>query len=125
MTTMIGPLSRATRVAPERPAVSCGQCELTYDETWDRCRRLVGALLGLGIRAGERVAVVGPNCHRFLELYEAVPGAGMVIVPLNQRHTTAELRYALEDSGARVLFAGREVERLSRPSWNFVTAVPV
>jgi long-chain acyl-CoA synthetase len=52
------------------------------------------------------VAVVGQNCHRYLELYQAVPGAGMTIVPLNPRHAVAELRYALEDSGAKVLFTG-------------------
>ncbi|HEX2105550.1 MAG TPA: AMP-binding protein [Solirubrobacteraceae bacterium] len=50
---------------------------------------------------------MSPNCHRYLELYQAVPGAGMVLVPLNQRHTDAELRYALEDSGAKAMFAGR------------------
>jgi acyl-CoA synthetase (AMP-forming)/AMP-acid ligase II len=112
MTTMIGPLRRATRVAAERTAVTCGELELTYAETWERCRRLVGALQRLGVDPADRVAVVGPNCHRYLELYQAVPGAGMAIVPLNQRHTDAELRYALEDSGARVLFAGREVRDL-------------
>jgi long-chain acyl-CoA synthetase len=55
---------------------------------------------------------VSPNCHRYLEIYQAVPGAGMVLVPLNQRHTDAELRYALEDAGAKVLFAGRPVADL-------------
>jgi long-chain acyl-CoA synthetase len=53
---------------------------------------------------------VARNCHRYLELYQAVPGAGMVLVPLNQRHTAAELSYALEDSGARVLFVGPGVD---------------
>ena len=109
MTTVIGPLSRAMQVAPERPAVICGELRLTYAETWDRCRRLAGALRGLGLDRGDRVAVVGANCHRYLELYQTIPGAGLAIVPLNQRHTDAELRYALEDAGARVLFAGREV----------------
>jgi long-chain acyl-CoA synthetase len=109
MTTMIGPLSRAMQVAAERPAVTCGELRLTYAETWDRCRRLAGALRGLGLDRGDRVAVVGPNCHRYLELYQTIPGAGLAIVALNQRHTDAELRYALQDAGARVLFAGREV----------------
>jgi long-chain acyl-CoA synthetase len=107
---MIGPLARAMRVAPAQVAVRCGEVELSYAQTWERCRRLVGALRGLGIGEGERVAVVGANCHRYLELYQAVPGAGMVLVPLNQRHTAAELRYALEDSCARVLFAGPGVD---------------
>ena len=112
MTTMISPLRRAARLAADRPAVVCGDTTLTYAETWDRCRRLAAGLRGLGLGAGDRVAVVGPNSHRYLELYQAVPGAGMVLVPLNVRHAAPELRYALEDSGTRVLFAGRPVEDL-------------
>src|SRR5215216_1011223 len=114
MTTMLGPLRRARRVAATATAVHCAEVELTYEEMWDRCRRLVGGLSELGLGAGDRVAVVGPNCHRYLELYQAVPGAGMVLVPLNQRHTEAELRYALEDSGAKVLFAGRDIGDLGK-----------
>jgi long-chain acyl-CoA synthetase len=56
--------------------------------------------------------VVGPNCHQYLELYQAVPAAGMVVVPLNQRHTTAELRYALVDAGVRALFTAAGAEGL-------------
>ena len=110
MTTMIGPLRRAVQVAGDRPAVTCGDTTLTHAETWERCGRLAGALRGLGLGEGDRVAIVGANCHRYLEVYQAVPGAGMVVVPLNQRHSAAELRYALEDSGARVLFAGRPID---------------
>jgi long-chain acyl-CoA synthetase len=102
-------LERATQVAADRPAVRCGATELTYADMWERCRRLVSALRGLGVQEGDRVGVVSPNCHRYLEIYLAVPGAGMVLVPLNQRHSDAELRYALEDSGTKVLFAGRPV----------------
>jgi long-chain acyl-CoA synthetase len=109
MATMISPLRRAVQVGADRPAVVCGEVTLTYAEMSDRCRRMVGALRGIGIEDGDRVAVVSPNCHRYLELYQAVPGAGMVVVPLNQRHSDAELRYPLEDSGAKVLFAGRPV----------------
>ena len=110
MTTMIGPLRRAIQVAAERPAVRCGELSLTYGETWERVRRLVGALHALGVGDGDRVAIVGRNCHRYLEVYQAVPGAGMVLVPLNQRHTAAELSYALEDSGAKVVFADAGIE---------------
>ncbi len=110
MTTMIGPLRRAVQVAPDGVAARCGDIEITYAQTWDRARRLVGALRELGVRDGDRVAVVGRNCHRYLELYQAVPGAGMVLVPLNQRHTAAELAYALEDSGSRVLFAASGID---------------
>src|SRR5262245_8591914 len=107
---MIGPLARAMQVAPESVAVRCGEVELTYAETWERCRRLAGALRGLGLADGDRVAVVSQNCHRYLELYQATPGAGLAIVPLNQRHSQAELAYALEDSQTKVLFTGPGIE---------------
>jgi long-chain acyl-CoA synthetase len=109
MTAMLAPLRRARQIAAGATATSCGDVELTYGETWERCQRLVGGLRQLGLTAGDRVAVVGPNCHRYLELYQAVPGSGMVLVPLNQRHTETELRYAIDDAGAAVLFVGRDV----------------
>jgi long-chain acyl-CoA synthetase len=106
MATVISPLRRAVQVAADRPAVSCGGVTMTYAEMWQRCRRLAGGLRKLGLTSGDRVAVVGANCHRYLEIYQAVPGAGLSIVPLNARHTPAELRYALRDSSTRVLFTG-------------------
>src|SRR5438552_4343723 len=106
MTTLISPLRRAVQVGAESVAVTCGEVQVTYRETWERCGRLVAVLRGLGVGVGDRVAIVGPNSHRYLECYQAVPGAGMVIVPLNARHSAAELRYGLEGSGAKVLFTG-------------------
>jgi len=99
-------LERAAVVAADRPAVVCGETRLTHRELGARCRRLAGALAALGLRRGDRVAVVGPNCHRYLELYLAVPAAGFVLVPLNARLGTAELRRSLVDSGATVIFEG-------------------
>jgi long-chain acyl-CoA synthetase len=107
--TVISALRRAERVGGDRYAVTCGEVRLTYAQTAERCRRLGGALHRLGLVHGDRVAVVGPNCHRYLELYQGVPGAGLVIVPLNVRHSPAELRYALQDAGVRVLFSGIDV----------------
>jgi long-chain acyl-CoA synthetase len=104
--SLISPLRRAVQVGAENTAVTCGEVQVTYRETWERCGRLVSAVRGLGGGAGDRVAIVGPNSHRYLECYQALPGAGMVIVPLNARHSSAELRYALEDSGAKILFTG-------------------
>jgi long-chain acyl-CoA synthetase len=109
---MASPLARAARVGADRTAVACGDLRLSYADMDERCRRLLGGLRALGLEAGDRVAVVGPNCHRYLEIYQAVPAGGMVVVPLNSRHTPSELRYALEDSGARVLFTGRGTDGL-------------
>lgn len=88
-------------------AVVCGPDCHTYGELLSRCRRLAAVLHELGLDGGDRVGVVAENCHRYLELYLAVPAAGMVLVPLNRRLTEQEIDYALRDSGTRVLFTDR------------------
>ena len=106
--TVASPLRRALTVAADAPAVVCGDTRLTYRETAERCARLAGALRAIGFVPGDRVAVVAANCHRYLEAYQAVPASGLVLVPLNTRHVEAELRYALTDSGTRVLLTDRD-----------------
>ena len=118
--TTLAPIERAQLTATSRVAVSCGGLELTYRELCLRARRLVGGLRELGLRRGDRVAVAGANCHRYLELYLAVPAGGFVLVPLNPRHAEPELRYALADSGARVLFADEQRRELADAVERFV-----
>jgi len=113
MHTLASPIRRALAVAPHNEAVVCGDVRLTYTQWWERWQALSRALRGAGLARGDRVAVVAPNCHRYLELYFAVPAAGLVLVPLNARHTDAELEYALNDSGARLLFTHRESAALT------------
>jgi long-chain acyl-CoA synthetase len=113
MHTFADPLRRAFLTARDDPAVVCGSLRLTYGETWSRCRRLAGGLRSLGLSSGDRVALLGANCHRYLEIYQAVPADGLVVVPLNTRHAERELRYALEDSGARILLTDRDPGELA------------
>jgi long-chain acyl-CoA synthetase len=93
---------------PDNLAAVCGKTRLTYAETWSRCRRLAGGLRGLGLQFGDRVAIWAANSHQYLEVYMAVPAAGLVVVPLNTRHAEPELRYALEDSGTRALITDQD-----------------
>ena len=57
-----------------------------------------------GVQPGDRVAILALNSDRYLELMYAIPWLGAVMVPVNTRLATPEVRYILEDSGARVLF---------------------
>src|SRR3954447_1620156 len=118
--TFVGPLERAELIAAADTAVVCGSSRLSYAQLCARARRLVGALRALGLQRGDRVAVVGPNCHCYLELYLAIPAGGFVLVPLNARHAEPELRYALEDAGARVLIADAQRQPLGDAVERFV-----
>src|SRR5258708_39927804 len=89
---------------PGRTAVVCGDQRFTYAQFAERTSRLAGALRGMGVQAGDRVAFLSANCHRLLEAYYGVLEAGAVLLPLNIRLAPQELAYILDDSEANVLF---------------------
>ena len=101
-------IRRGLTVSANREALVCGDRRLTYRSLHDRLQRVHGALLGLGLSPGDRVAILSFNSIPFVELYCGIPMAGMVQVPLNFRWADPELSYALDDSGARVLFCDRD-----------------
>ena len=108
MLTLADPLDHARHTAGGRLAVVCGDVRLDYTTLHDRCTRLAGALRALGAQPGDRVAILGFNCHRYLEAFFAIPAAGLVIVPLNTRLATAELQAILADAEARILLTDRD-----------------
>jgi len=108
MHTLADPLRHARRVFGGRVGLVCGGDQFRYVDLWRRCRKLGGALAGMGLEPGDRVAILAANCHRYIEVYAGVPASGFVVVPLNTRHAEPELRYALEDSGTRVLLTDRD-----------------
>ncbi|MEU7134884.1 SDR family NAD(P)-dependent oxidoreductase [Streptomyces sp. NPDC046261] len=73
---------------------------VTYAELEERTGRLAGHLAGLGVRRGDRVALVVGNRVEMVESCLAVLRAGAVGVPLDPGASAAELAYFLDDSGA-------------------------
>src|SRR6476659_3044319 len=82
----------------------------TYRELARRVRAWQAGLDALGVAPGERVAVVSQTSARLLELLYAVPASGRVVVPINFRLRTEEVRYIVEHSGASVLFVDPELD---------------
>jgi fatty-acyl-CoA synthase len=75
----------------------------TYRDLYDRVVRLAHALRSLGVRAGDRVGVLGPNHPAHLETLFACGLLGAISVPLHARFSGAELTYAINDSACSVL----------------------
>jgi len=76
----------------------------TWDEVADRVARLAGALQSLGVRKGDRVAILMLNQDRYLELYLAIAWAAAVVVPLNIRWSATENQDCLTDCRPKLLF---------------------
>ncbi len=100
--------------------------KLTFVEADKRAKALGTALHGMGVRKGDRVALLLYNCCEFAELLLGLPKSGFVVVPLNYRLAGKELEYIIHNSDANTLIFGEEftetVEaiRPSIPVKNFI-----
>ncbi|MEQ1893386.1 MAG: long-chain-fatty-acid--CoA ligase, partial [Planctomycetota bacterium] len=101
-------LEHAERAFGAREAVVEGSRRWTYGELAARVRARAAQWHALGLRPGERVAILEHNTSAFLESYFAAAWLGAVLAPLNVRLAVPELAAILVDSGACLLVAGRE-----------------
>ncbi|VAZ83525.1 acyl-CoA synthetase [Mycobacterium persicum] len=82
----------------------------TFAELDERANRAARVLTGLGLGRGDRVAVLLPTAHQFVEVFYGAARAGLVVVPLNWRLVANELAFMLRDSGATVLVFDAEYD---------------
>ena len=92
-------LDRAVRIYPDKLAIVDGDRRYTYREFNERVDRLSNALLDLGLRQGDRVCMLSPNSHFYLESFYAAAQTGIILVPLNYRLVAADHQYILNHSG--------------------------
>src|SRR5437867_5330687 len=76
---------------------------MTYRNLDELADRFAAGLQQLGVKKGDRVALVLPNCPQFVYSFFGSLKAGAVVVPTNPLYTVRELRNQLADSGARVV----------------------
>ena len=96
-------LRRSADVYPDKTAIVYGERRHTYAEFAAEATRVAHALRGSGVQPGDRVAYLLPNVPEMLVAHFAVPLAGAVLVAINTRLSTEEVRYILDHSGAKVL----------------------
>lgn len=96
-------LRRSAEVFPDKTAIVYGERRQTYAEFAAEVTRVAHALHGSGIGPGDRVAYLLPNIPEMLVAHFAVPLAGAVLVAINTRLSTDEVRYILDHSGAKLL----------------------
>jgi fatty-acyl-CoA synthase len=114
-------LRRAAEIHPRKTIttrVGDGFATQTFAETVDRAARLAGALAAAGLGDGDRVATFAWNTARHVELYLAVPCAGMVLHTLNPRLPAHQVAYIADHAEDRVVFADESL----RAAWTAVEA---
>ena len=87
-----------------REALVDGERRLTYRQLNRRVNQLARFLQGMGLKRGDRCAILAYNCLEFVEVIFATAKLGLILVPLNWRLAPAELSFIISDSGAETLF---------------------
>ncbi len=108
------PLTHYVQVAAERypnkPAVIFCGSTLSYASLLARVEALAGYLTQrLGLQRGDRVLLMSQNCPQYVAAYYGIMRAGAVVVPVNAMCTQREIRYYLQNSGARVAMVAQEL----------------
>lgn len=92
-------LTRAVQTRHRFPATLYQERQRSWAEVGQRVPRLAAGLRALGLRPGDRLAVLAFNSDNYIELFFAAAWANLVIVPLNTRWAVPENVYSLQDAG--------------------------
>jgi len=77
----------------------------SWTEVSEAAGKLRAGLLGLGVRPGDRVAIMSDNCPEWIVVDQAVLGLGAIVVPLYTTSGLEETAHVISDSGAKVIAA--------------------
>jgi long-chain acyl-CoA synthetase len=103
--SLVAMLERSVSEAGSHPAMEFFGRRTTYTELGGQIDRVAEGLRLLGVRAGDRVALILPNCPQHVVAFYAVLRLGAVVVEHNPLYTSRELRHQFEDHQARVVIA--------------------
>jgi long-chain acyl-CoA synthetase len=96
-------LAESARRYPDKVAVVDGDTRVSYADLWAQARSYAAALIELGVRPGDAVAMVVPNVVEFPRTYYGILAAGGVVVPVHLLLTPDEDGYLVRDSGATLV----------------------
>ncbi|PCF95838.1 fatty acyl-CoA synthetase [Vreelandella nigrificans] len=94
-------LSRSARKYSQRTALTFGERDWSYQALNSAANQVANGLLEAGLSPGDRLAVYGKNSDAYVIAWLAATKAGLVHVPINFALSSEELRYILEQSGAK------------------------
>jgi len=95
-------------IAPDQEITYQGKRRYNYRTLNERIGRLANALAGLGVEAGQTVAMMDWDSHRYLECFFAVPMMGAILQTVNVRLSPEQILYTLNHAKADVLLVNSE-----------------
>ncbi|MCL2011614.1 MAG: AMP-binding protein [Cystobacterineae bacterium] len=110
-------LKRTAERFPNTEALICcaQNYRATYAEFFEQTTEMALGLLAIGVQKGDRVGVWSPNRYEWVVLQYASARVGAIMVNISPAYKSAELEYALNQSGTSVLFLAKGFRKTSYP----------
>ncbi|MDJ0330209.1 long-chain-fatty-acid--CoA ligase [Planococcus sp. S3-L1] len=108
---------------PDKPALVFEDRSYTYHEFNRMVNQLANGLISLGIKKGEKIALMMKNSDYFAISYYAVAKTGAVIVPMNFRLVAREANYILDQSDSVFVICDQEYEKMIHDASSTIPAV--
>jgi len=96
-------LTFSAKKFPGKVAVTFGEQRYTYRTVEERANRVANAVLALGLKKGDRCAILFYNRAEWLEIYFGLARTGVIAVPVNFRFSPSEVEYVLNHSEPKAL----------------------
>ncbi|RSL32997.1 long-chain fatty acid--CoA ligase [Salibacterium salarium] len=96
-------LKEAAHTFPNKEALDFLGKTMTYQEVYDEALRLANQLELLGVKKGDRVAIMLANCPQAVICYYGALLAGAIVVQTNPLYVEREIEHQMNDSGAKVM----------------------
>jgi long-chain acyl-CoA synthetase len=87
----------------DRLATAFLGAQLTYKDIKAQAEKLATALARLGIRQGDRIGIMLPNCPQYLISFFAIVRLGAIVANVNPIYTPREVELVAKDSGMRLM----------------------
>ena len=96
-------LSQASEKYPDKNALHFFDYHLTYSELQRKVEQMAHGLKSLGVKKGDRVGIMLPNCPQYLISYFGVLSIGAVVVQISPFYTHDEMEKIIKDASAKTI----------------------
>ena len=107
-------LNRAKIASKDQTISYADKVTYTYSEFFKRVNRLANVFKNMGLQAGDVVAVMDWDSHRYLEAYFAVPMSGMILQTVNVRLAEDKVLYTINHAKPKALLLNAEFEPMAK-----------
>ncbi len=102
-------LAKTSAKSPGQTALLYFGAKISYRQLQDHVNRLAAGLQAIGVKKGDRVALLMPNCPQFVISYFGAMRAGAIVTATSAMYTAREITHQWNDAGATVVIADRNL----------------